>query len=135
MLYTNDRLTSTYEEAIRQTHDLLRSKNSVILDGSFSERRWRRAAVEIAVSSEARFVLVEVRCADQEMLRERLARRRVEPSISDATDEHLPELVRLYEPVDVTDPAPYFSVETDVPPTDVVKTVMHRLWALGVVVT
>jgi hypothetical protein len=76
----------TYREAFRRAKVVLGSGRSAILDATFSSRAMRDEARALAALAGVPFLLVEVRCADPRVVRERLRARRAEPSVSDATD-------------------------------------------------
>ena len=131
-LYTPDEIDRNYGEVLRRAGEVLAARRGVILDASFSGRRWRAAAADLARAAGARFVLVEARCADRERLRARLAARRRSPAVSDATDAELDQLLRRYEPLTSADPEPRLAIDTASDPAVSLERALAELRALGV---
>lgn len=95
-LYTTAARERTYAEVLRRAACVAGAGRSVILDATFSTRAWRAAAAAMAREAGARFVFLE-RVADHSTVQARLARRRHEPSVSDATDAELARVAASYE--------------------------------------
>jgi aminoglycoside phosphotransferase family enzyme/predicted kinase len=95
-LYTDDARERTYAEVFRRAARVIGARRSVILDATFSTGAWRAAAAALAREAGARFVFLE-RVEDPTVLGQRLARRRDEPSVSDATDAELARVAARYE--------------------------------------
>ena len=123
----------TYGEVILRASPVLRSGRGVVLDATFSTRRWRQLAADAARAAQATFVFLETRCRP-ELLRGRLAERREKPSVSDATDALLERFLRDYEPVTSLDPQPCLVVETDESPEAAIRDALRQLSAKGIVV-
>jgi aminoglycoside phosphotransferase family enzyme/predicted kinase len=98
-LYTDAARARTYAEILRRAARVAGARRSVILDATFSTRAWRAQAAVLAREAGARFVFLE-RVEDPATLQARLARRRHEPSVSDATDAELARVAAGYEPPD-----------------------------------
>jgi len=73
-LYSPEMRQATYEECFERAARLLRSGQSVVLDGSFGSERDRQAAANIAREAGAAIVLVHLR-APESVIYERLAAR------------------------------------------------------------
>jgi uncharacterized protein len=131
-LYASDEIERTYREVLRRGADVLAAKRGVILDATFSTHRWRAAAADLARRAGARFVFVEARCADRAILQARLAARRHGASVSDATDAHLDELLRRYEPPGSADPEPRLAIDTRGDPTVALERALAGLRAASV---
>jgi aminoglycoside phosphotransferase family enzyme/predicted kinase len=131
-LYTPDAIERAYRELFRRAGEVLAAKRSVILDATFSARRWRAAACDVARAAGARFVLVEACCTDRDVLRARLAARPREASISDATDAELDELLRRYEPLTSADPDARLSIDTGSEPNVTLERALAALRAVDV---
>ena len=97
-LYGESDRERTYVEVIRRSSRVVESGRGVILDATFSTRRWRQLAADAAGAAQATFVFVETRCRP-DLLHGRLAERREKPSVSDATEALLESFLRAYEPV------------------------------------
>lgn len=95
--YDDAETERTYAAVVDRARDALPSGEDVVLDGTFRERRFRRAAREAAASVGADWTLVRVTC-DEEVARRRIAAR--EDDASDA-DVAVRELLReSFEPVE-----------------------------------
>jgi len=129
-LYEPERKEKTYAEIFRRAADVLGAGRGVILDATFSAGRWRRAAADLARSTDAAFVFIEASCADAGVLRERLRARKSRPSVSDATDDLLDAFVRDYEPLGASDPEPWFTVDTSGTPERALREAWTRVEAL-----
>jgi aminoglycoside phosphotransferase family enzyme/predicted kinase len=131
-LYTPEAVERTYREVMRRAGQVLASGRGVILDATFQARRWRRAAAELAAGAGARFVHVETRCADADVLRARLTERRTQPSVSDATDAELEKIASSYEPVEPDEPGPRAAVDTAGEPELALASALDQLGRAGV---
>jgi uncharacterized protein len=131
-LYRPDATDRIYREVLGRGGEVLAAKRGVILDATFSAQRWRAMAADLAGAAGVRFVLVEARCADRDLLRARLAARRHEAPVSDATEAELDELLRNYEPLTAADPAPRLSIDTRSEPAVTLERALAALRAAGV---
>ncbi len=86
-LYDERSTSATYETMLQHARSLLESGRSVVLDASWSDRRWRDAAETLARATSSE--LVGLRCeAPPDVARTRMARRRALGSDpSDATSD------------------------------------------------
>jgi aminoglycoside phosphotransferase family enzyme/predicted kinase len=132
-LYSDAAIERTYDEVLRRAGDVLASGRGVIVDATFSSRRWRTAAARVADAAAALFVHVETRCADTAVLRARLRRRRSGPSLSDATDAELETLAARYEAIDAGEPGLHLSVDTSGAVEPAVASVLRGLASAGLV--
>jgi aminoglycoside phosphotransferase family enzyme/predicted kinase len=131
-LYSDAAVEATYEQVLRRAGEVLASGRGAILDATFSARRWRTAAAAAADAVGARFVHVETHCADAAVLKERLRRRRTEPSLSDATDAELDMLAARYEPVRASEPGLHLAVDTSGAVEPAVASALRALERAGV---
>jgi aminoglycoside phosphotransferase family enzyme/predicted kinase len=131
-LYTPENVARTYDEVLRRAGVVLAARRGVVLDATFAESRWRRAAAELARGTGARFVHVEARCPDRAARAARLAARRGGGSISDATDAELDLLEAGYEPVGTPDPGPHLAIDTSGPAEAAGAEAVRRLAASGI---
>ncbi|MEJ2716456.1 MAG: AAA family ATPase [Deltaproteobacteria bacterium] len=98
-IYTSNATDRTYEELLDKAGQSLDIGQSVVLDASFSRRRYRDLAHELARRKQAQFLILECTCPD-EIVRRRLEERagkRDEPS--DATWEIFREHKERFEPI------------------------------------
>jgi uncharacterized protein len=73
-IYTGDFTRKTYTEMLKRARELLADGKPVVLDGTFSTRATRQAAIEMAREAGAMFVCLECRARDQ-VVRERMRKR------------------------------------------------------------
>ena len=111
-LYTAEAVERNYGEVLRRAQYVLQSGRGAILDATFSTRRRRQAALDLARATGARLLLIEARCADRRVLEARLAARRDQPSMSDATDAELVKLLPRHEAVDSGEQGLHLVVDT-----------------------
>jgi uncharacterized protein len=130
-LYEKGERDLTYDEVIRRARQVIQSGRGVVLDATFSTRRWRQLAAEAAHSGQVSFVFVEARC-QPELLRRRLAERGKKPSVSDATEALLESFLKDYEPITPLDPQPCFVVETDKSPELASRDALRQLATTGI---
>jgi aminoglycoside phosphotransferase family enzyme/predicted kinase len=110
-LYTPEAIARNYGNVLERAQRVLESGRGVILDATFLERRWREAAAALAREASARFVYVEA-WADRAVLRARLAARRAQTSVSDATDAELDAIARRQEPFAPGEAGPHVPIDT-----------------------
>jgi len=86
-LYTARWTATTYREMLSRAERALRHGESVVLDASWTDARWRRAAARIATTTAADLVALECQ-ASSGIARQRLRDRAIRgPRISDATPQ------------------------------------------------
>ncbi len=113
-IYRRDRRQRVYGRMLALAQDQLKGGHSVVLDASFSMLKWRSQARQLASDLDTSIIFIE--CAGSEAsIRGRLARREVESGISDARLQHLPRMMRDFEPLDEADPDTYIQLDTDRP--------------------
>jgi aminoglycoside phosphotransferase family enzyme/predicted kinase len=98
-IYTSNATDRTYEELLDKARQSLDNGQSVVLDASFSRRRYRDLAHGLAREKKVQFLMLECTCLD-EIIRRRLEERtekRNEPS--DATWEIFQEHKERFEPI------------------------------------
>ncbi len=130
-LYEAAARDGVYEQILGRAAGVLESGRGVILDASFSSRRWRQRAAAAAEEAGAGFVFVEAVCPPDQ-LRRRLAQRRHRPSESDATDALLDSFIRDHEPLGPEDPGPRVAIDTSVSPDAAVRAAMRELADVGI---
>ncbi len=91
--------TSIYRKMMDAAGEMLRKNRSVVLDATFSRRKWRDMAAECAHNAGAALVFAECR-ADEAELARRLKKRDSAAGLSDARLRHLPEFIKNFEPLD-----------------------------------
>jgi uncharacterized protein len=131
-LYTPESLARNYREVLARAEEVLASGRGVILDATFSSRRWRQESAALAQRRGARFVLIEVRCPDRAVLAGRLAERRRGGSVSDATEADLDRSLASYQPLDAADPGPQVVVDTRSDPGTAIAAAVAGLELAGI---
>jgi aminoglycoside phosphotransferase family enzyme/predicted kinase len=105
----------TFDELFRRAAVVLASGRGVVLDATFRGRALRLRARDFARQHGRPFLFVETTC-DEATLRERLRRRAVGPSISDAGEALLDRVLREFEPVTELGAREHLRVDTTVAP-------------------
>jgi uncharacterized protein len=130
-LYAPTARDRIYDEILRRAGAVLTAGRGVVVDATFSTRLWRARAAALAEAAGARLVLLEAR-APLEVVRARLAARRTQPSISDATETLLDDFLRAYEPPGEGDPGPRVTVDMGAPLEQAVRSALRGLTDAGV---
>ncbi|HMF42838.1 MAG TPA: AAA family ATPase [Polyangia bacterium] len=131
-LYTTEAIDRNYRAILGRAERVLASGRGVILDATFSARRWRDAATDLARATGARFAHLEATCADRAILRTRLAARRARPSVSDATDAQLEALLARREPFAPHELRARVAIDTSRDPAGSLRAAVRALEAMGV---
>jgi predicted kinase len=131
-LYEPRQREQTYATLVESAAEVLAAGRGVILDATFSARRWRDIAAATARANGAAFAFIEARCPRQVVLRQRLAARRDGPSESDADEGLLTAFLRDYEPVGSFDAGPRFGIDTSGTPETARNEALERLSLLGI---
>jgi hypothetical protein len=87
----------------------LRKGNSVVLDASFSKKRWRDMVRQLSTEENARYVFIECQ-APQEHLKKRLKSREEKDTVSDARIQHLESIRNDFE--NFTEDEPRIQIDT-----------------------
>ena len=108
---TAESTSAVYAELLRRAEIVLRSGRPVVLDASFRAREQRGAARALAQRLGFDFLFVEC-VAPEAILRERLALRARDRSVSDGRLDVFEAFARSYEPVDELDARQHVLVDT-----------------------
>ena len=112
-IYSPETTVRTYEEIISRGLEALETHNTVILDASFSKRRWRDMAARKSADGGFGVVFVET-TAPTGVLRERLTKREKEgTSVSDAGPGMLGRFAAGFERPDELGAGNLFTADTD----------------------
>ena len=101
-----------YAHLLARAQDTLKAGRSVVLDATFSHRKWREDARRLSEDLDAGLVFVETVCSEA-TLRERLQAREGRSGLSDARLEHLPDMMAEFEPLDELAPETRLAVDTE----------------------
>ncbi len=131
-IYAEDITARTYGEFISRAIREIRLNNIVILDASFSKRRWRDMLLKAA--AEHRFRVVFLRTvAPRGALAERLVRREREgQSVSDATLAILDRFVSEFEEPDDLEKTSCFEIDTRETPDEAIAEALKTLIISGI---
>ena len=124
--YDPEATARTYTELLRRAEVVLRSKRSVILDASFRERQARRAAFELARRLGLSFLFIECN-SPEAIIRQRLAERAKQPSISDGRNDVFDAFAASYEPVDELPADAHLRVDTSRSLPETLASIASRL--------
>jgi hypothetical protein len=98
-IYRSGMRHHVYGHLLAGAQDELKSGRSVLLDGSFSQRKWREEVKQLSEDLDTNLIFVECVC-DEELMRARLKLREETTGSSDARLQHLPDMRREFEPLD-----------------------------------
>jgi uncharacterized protein len=110
--YTEERRRRIYAKMLSLAQEKLKKGRSVILDATYSRRKWREEVVQLAFDLDSNLIFVECECKP-ETIRSRLKQREEFSSLSDARIQHLPELISNFEPITELDPRSHIKVKTE----------------------
>jgi hypothetical protein len=98
-IYSKEATAMTYGRMLLGAQEKIQAGNSLILDATFSKKHQRQEALRLARDEDCNVIFIECR-APRKVLIERLKRRDIEPSISDARYKHLDRLRKRFTPID-----------------------------------
>ncbi|GIX47209.1 MAG: kinase [Candidatus Tectimicrobiota bacterium] len=110
-IYSAEATRRTYERLAELAEAALHQGESVILDASFAKRAERQRCQALAARLGAECFVLEC-LAPPEVIRQRLAARQHQPSVSDGRWELFAAFQRDYEPVTEFDPAHHLRIAT-----------------------
>jgi predicted kinase len=126
--YRLQRRQQIYADLLGRGHETLRTGHSVILDATFSRRKWREEAQRLANDLDANLIFVETACRE-ETIRDRLKHREVSPGLSDARLVHLPDMRRTYEPLEERSDTTCFRINSEDSPESMLTETLSRAFA------
>ncbi len=111
-VYRKEMRGRVYSRLLSLAQEKLKSARSVILDATFSQRKWREEALRLAADTDASILFIEC-CASKEVITERVGRRESEAGGgSDARLMNLPGLLDEFEEFDRFPAAMHLKVDT-----------------------
>jgi len=123
--YRPDVRRRVYEELFQRGEQRLNEGRSVVLDGTFLTAELRQQAAQAAQAGSAELWVVACRCPD-EIVRQRIARRRAGPALSEARPELLQSQKNSEEPPQSGEPS-WLQIDTSGPIQQQVDAVIDRL--------
>jgi predicted kinase len=127
-LYRPELRRIVYGQMFARAQDSLKSGRSVVLDATFSMRKWRQDAAQLASDLDTNLVFVEC-LSSEESIRKRLEEREDKVSISDARLQHLPGLRDSFEPLIEVPEECYVRLDTDQPSEDALMDLLDQAYA------
>jgi uncharacterized protein len=118
-----------YAQLLNLAMEQLKQGRSVALDGTFSDAKWREAAVQLAKDLDAGLIFIHCVC-DDATLRTRLKQRETDPGESDARLSHLEDILKNTEPFIVKNLDMHLDIDTDQPLEQAFYEVLSRAYAL-----
>ncbi len=123
-IYSSEATDRTYSAMIEKGGGFLASGRSVILDATFSKKRYLEDARRVADRNGAMFFVVEC-VADDDTIKRRLDKRAAEKgTLSDATWQIYLKLKERFEGID----SPDLRLSTDKPPSVLARLLIERLF-------
>lgn len=111
-VYRSGMRDRVYAQMLATAQDRLRGGASVLLDATFSRKKWRDAACLLARDLDTNLICVECTCREK-TLRRRLEARENRAGVSDARLVHLPDMIRAFEKVADLPEDTHLKVDTD----------------------
>lgn len=118
-----------YAKMLFRAQEELKKGHSVILDASYSHRKWREDVKQLAADLDTNVLFIECTCSEETM-RERLKGRESRPGLSDARLQHLPEMVASFEPLEEAPPESLIQVRTEAPFFETFMSVLSKAYEL-----
>lgn len=112
--YTLSWRQRTYARMLALAQEQLKNGHAVILDATFSHTKWREEARQLATDLDTNLIFVEC-VSGEETLKARLMGREPSLSLSDARLEHLPEMLKDFEPLVEVAPETHIRLDTEQP--------------------
>jgi hypothetical protein len=128
-IYRRERRNRVYAHMLAMAMEELKHGRSAILDGSFSQRKWRDEARLLAEDLDTNFVIAACSC-EEGILRDRLREREGRGGTSDARIQHLPRMIQEFEPVAEGPPDTVIPVCTAQPVDEVLLHVLTEAYRL-----
>ncbi|HZL73188.1 MAG TPA: AAA family ATPase [Planctomycetota bacterium] len=125
-LYAFDVTERVYDEILRRAERVLESGRSAILDATFGRRLHREKLRGLSRKTGAPLLFVETRC-DPETARDRLRKRSLGPSVSDAREGFLERSLRDFEPARELPPEESMVADTEAAPARVLPGILDRI--------
>jgi len=113
-IYGTARRQRVYAQMLAMAQEELKKGHSVILDATFSQAKWREDARQLAADLDTNLIFVECICA-KDIIRKRLKQREQSQGISDARLQHLPEMIKAFEPLDELPAEIHLRIDTEKP--------------------
>jgi aminoglycoside phosphotransferase family enzyme/predicted kinase len=131
-IYSEETTARTYGEIISRGEDALEKHNTVILDASFSKRRWRDMLAERSAGAGFNVVFIQT-TAPEDVIQKRLIKREKEgTSVSDAGPGMLEKFTADFEEPDELRPGALFEADTDADPEEILSRLLRAMITAGI---
>lgn len=127
-LYRSGMRQRVYVQLLALAHETLKGGHSVILDATFSHRKWRDEVQLLAADLDASLIFAECFCKE-ETIRSRLKQRETTSSLSDARLQHFSQMLEDFEPLVEIPPEVHVRIDTDQPRRDALSHVVSKGYA------
>ena len=117
-----------YAQLLAHAQETLKGGHSVILDATYSHRKWRDEARLLASDLDTNIVFVECVCKEDTIF-SRLKQRERGSAISDARTEHFAEMLKDFEALTELAPEIWLTTDTDQPLRDAFLKVLSESYA------
>jgi hypothetical protein len=117
-----------YARLLALAQETLKTAHSVILDATYSRRKWRDEARLLASDLDTNLIFVECSCKE-ETIRSRLKERERESSLSDARLEHFTQMLADFDSMTELTPEIHLTIHTDQPLRDASAGVLSEGYA------
>ncbi|PIP38537.1 MAG: hypothetical protein COX19_12165 [Desulfobacterales bacterium CG23_combo_of_CG06-09_8_20_14_all_51_8] len=124
-IYSRGATALTYGRMFLLAQAEIEKGNSVVLDATFSARRFRDEALRLATDMDANIFFVEC-VAPDDVMKMRLAHRETRPSLSDARLTHFDAFRKGFEPLDDIRPDQRIIVQTENPVEDCMGRILYN---------
>lgn len=125
-MYTQDATSLTYGKLLLKAQETIENGDSIILDATFSREFQRRDVWRLAVDMDANIIFIECRCRE-EVIVQRLKKRPLNGSVSDARLKHLNAFKERYEAFDENHNAILFPVDTEKPLKEIMADILPQV--------
>jgi len=126
-IYSTELSRKTYDKMFSGVGDILGEGGSVILDASFIKAEERLKAKELAEEAGAGFFIIECRL-DEEKIKERLARRLKQGSVSDGRWEIYGSQKEVFNPVKEASPPKHAIIDTSKPLAENIRQILDKVY-------
>jgi predicted kinase len=128
-IYSPGASSLTYGKLLLLAQEEIEKGYSVILDATYSSRHQRGEVLRLAKDMDTNLMFVECTCP-KAVLKERLMRRELTPSVSDARLRHFEQMETGFEPLDEVRDEMHIRVDTERPIEESMEHILSRDYVL-----
>ncbi|HPA15486.1 MAG TPA: AAA family ATPase [Desulfobacterales bacterium] len=127
-LYHPEARDQVYNRMVSRARDCLKEGRSAVLDATYAHCKWRDEVRTLAAELNIFLIFVECACSE-ETIRLRLSHRQGAGGLSDARLQHLPEMLKQFEPLEEIAPEMHLVIDTEQPLEDAFIEVLSKGYA------